>query len=75
MNGSLVDMYTSQKQKYIIELQRFSPSDIELAQQTVKEIIDRYIVENKSPEDNQTSMWAVAYYQRLKIILQNRAFC
>ena len=75
MNGSLVDMYTSQKLKYITEFQSFPPSDIELAQQTVKEIIDRYIVENKSPEDNWTPMWAAAYYQRLKIILQNRAFC
>ena len=74
MNGALVDMFTSQKQKYINELQSFPPSDIELEQQTVKEIIDRYIVENKSPEDNWTPMWAAAYYQRLKIILQNRAF-
>ena len=56
MNGSLVDMYTSQKQKYITELQSFPPSDIELVQQTVKEIIDRYIVENKPPEDNWTPM-------------------
>ena len=52
MNGALVDMYTSQKQKCITEFQSFPPSDIELAQQTVEEIIDRYIVEQKPPEDS-----------------------
>jgi hypothetical protein len=50
INGAPVNMYTKQMLECICTLQEFPPPDIEPAQQAIKKIIDKSVVDNKPPD-------------------------
>ncbi len=76
MNGAPVDMYTEQMLECISTFQAFPPADIEQAQQAIKKIIDKFVMDNNPHAEHAQDLgpyWAVACLQRLKVVLQNWA--